>query len=118
MTEAANAPVGEYERSIARQELVKWICLNRFDPADACMYGPNGCSCVERFAQVLANIRAAERATTAHQIGHMRDNIPGGVSTSDPRTWGDGFATAQQMALNIANRTPHVPNEGQTEGKL
>lgn len=60
-----NAQVTEYYRTIARQEMVKWLCLNRYQQADSCMYGPSGCTCVERMAQVVTNLVAAERERCA-----------------------------------------------------
>lgn len=61
-----NAPITEYDRSVARQSLVTWLCLE-----SSCMYGPNGCSCVERVAQMLSNTRAAALAAKNAEIGRL-----------------------------------------------
>ena len=56
----ANATVREYDRAIARQELIGWPCLTGVK---------SGCRCVERFAQVIANVRAAERGSFKRRPG-------------------------------------------------
>lgn len=58
---------------------------------------------IERLRAALSGLPRA--------IGHMREGSLEITPGADPRSWGDGYTTAQQMALNIVNaiveqRTP------------
>lgn len=45
------------DTALARREMQDWPCID-----NACLYSsPDGCDCVQRFAQILSNVRAVEQ---------------------------------------------------------
>lgn len=47
-----------------------------------------------------------------HAIGHMREGLAEITPGAHPQSWGDGYTTAQQTALNIVNAAIEQKAEG------